>query len=161
MRRNSKILELTNKWFRSRVNMFDTFFWVLCHGKKTPKTQASSGLLPRSSPGHRRQADLSLLFSGKLLGPSAVLAVTLSERGAARLYRQDNFQQAIVCWLYCVWTTFGRGENSRIRLSYAFKLLHRELKERFGPRLKLRWFCGKMKCLPTVYLTCFRWHVWV
>ena len=50
-----------------------------------------------SSPGHRRQTDISLLFSGPFLRRSAVLAVTLSERGAARLYRGELANSLIVC----------------------------------------------------------------
>lgn len=42
----------------------------------------------RSGPGQRRQADIARLFTAKLLGPRALLAVTVSERGAARLYRR-------------------------------------------------------------------------
>lgn len=50
-----------------------------------------------SGPGHRRQTDISLLFSANLLQPSAILAVTLSERGAARLYRGELADSLVIC----------------------------------------------------------------
>ncbi|CAE7910264.1 Wdr35 [Symbiodinium sp. KB8] len=72
------------KAFRSRCPGFD-FVWLDYCGTLG------------SSPGRRRQADLRSLFTGSLLRPRCVLAVTVSERGAARLYRGELADGLVLC----------------------------------------------------------------
>ena len=51
---------------------------------------AACGILCCGLQGRPRQADLRTLFAASLLRPHCILAVTLSERGAARLYRLSS-----------------------------------------------------------------------